>query len=72
LVEALRAQGAGGEREFRLATITQASPLRLQFDGEDTASTRTYTRLASYTVTLGDRVLCGRIGTTWTVLGKVI
>lgn len=60
-----------GLRPFRLATVSQASPLRVRFDGETVASTRDYTRLANYTPTVGDRVVMGRVGSTWTAFGKV-
>jgi hypothetical protein len=72
LIEALRIAAPELDDWTCLASVTGTSPLRLMFDGEDTASTRDYTRLSSYTPTLNDRVLCARVGSTWTVLGKVV
>jgi hypothetical protein len=56
----------------RIATVTGTSPLNIQFDGETAASSRTYTRLSSYTPSVGDRVLLSRISSTWVVLGKIV
>lgn len=42
------------------------------FDGETTASTRTYPHLSSYAPAANDRVLLIGAGTTWVVLGKVV
>lgn len=44
----------------------------IQFDGESSASIRTYPYLSSYAPAANDRVLLGRAGHTWVVLGKVI
>lgn len=54
---------------FRLGTITGG---KVKFDGEESASQKTYKRLGSYTLTNGDRVLLVRISGTYVVLGKVI
>ncbi|MED4586679.1 hypothetical protein P9578_28390 [Brevibacillus choshinensis] len=60
---------------FRLgkisATYTSGRPPVL-FDGETTASTRIYPYLASYTPVANERVLLGKVGNGWVVLGKVI
>lgn len=42
------------------------------FDGESTASTKTYSYLGSYTPTIGDRVLLISAGTSWVILGKIV
>jgi hypothetical protein len=59
---------------FALGTIpdtyTTGRPT-IEFDGESSASTRTYPYLSSYTPTAEDRVLLARVGQTWVVLGKV-
>lgn len=52
-------------------TYTSGRPTVL-FDGETTASSRTYTYLASYTPTAGDRVLFAKVGTGGVVLGKIV
>lgn len=60
---------------FRLGTIpgdyVSGRPT-VQFDGESTASTRTYPYLASYTPAAGDRVLVAMVGHSGVVLGKVV
>lgn len=56
---------------LRLATITSTSPLRVQFDGEATASPKTYKRLGSYSPVLGHRVLAARVGRSWVILGQI-
>lgn len=52
-------------------TYTGGRPT-IVFDGEATASTKTYPYLSSYTPAANDRVLLLRVGHTWTILGKVI
>lgn len=44
---------------------------RIQFDGESSASTKTYPYLSSYTPAANDRVLLGQAGHGWVVLGEV-
>ena len=74
LLEALattRRQARAGS-PFRLGTVTAtAGGVAVRFDGETQASGRTYTRLSAYAPTIGDRVLLGRAGSTWVILGKV-
>jgi hypothetical protein len=41
------------------------------FEGEATATTKTYPYLSSYTPTIGDKVLLIRAGSTWVILGKI-
>jgi len=52
------------------ATVTGTSPLQVKVDGASTAVPAS--RLAAYTATLSDRVLCARVGTRLVVLGKVL
>lgn len=59
---------------FALGTVssgyTSGKP-SVRFDGEDSASVKTYPYLSGYSPTANDRVLLARVGRTWTVLGKV-
>ena len=57
------------KNSFRLGTIING---KVQFDGEDTPSQKTYKRLGSYTITDGDRVLLARLSGSYIILGKVI
>lgn len=63
------------QASFRLGTIpadyTSGRP-KVQFDGETTASTRTYPHLASYTPAANDRVLVAMVGKGGVVVGKII
>lgn len=52
------------------ATVTATSPLTVKVDGASTAVPAS--RLAAYTPTLSDRVLCAQVGTRLVVLGKVL
>jgi len=45
---------------------------RVLFDGETSASARTYPYLAGYTPAAGDRVLLAQVGRGWVVLGKIV
>lgn len=60
---------------YKLGTIdtahTSGSP-KVTFDGESVVSTKTYTRLSSYTPTANDRVLLLVVGATYVILGKII
>ena len=57
------------KKVFKLGTIVDG---KVQFDGEDTPSEKNYTRLNSYTITMGDRVLLAVVGGTYVILGKVV
>lgn len=59
---------------YRLATVTSTSGgVSVQFDGETSASTKKYKRLASYSSpAVSDRVLLVKAGGTYVILGKVI
>lgn len=58
---------------YRLALITAigSGGVSVQFEGEDTASDKTYTVVQSYHPTLGDRVVMLNISGTYIVLGSV-
>ena len=43
----------------------------LIFDGQTTATTKRYKRLASYTPAAGDRVLVAKISGSYVILGKI-
>lgn len=57
------------ECPFRLGKIVSG---KVQFDGEDTPSAKTYKRLGSYPLTNGDKVLLAAVAGTYVILGKVI
>nr|DAG11726.1 MAG TPA: hypothetical protein [Caudoviricetes sp.] len=61
------------DTSFRLAAITaiDSGGVSVQFEGEDTASDKTYTVVQSYHPTLGDRVVMLNISGTYIVLGCV-
>lgn len=60
---------------FSLGTIsssyTSGRP-QIVFDGESTASTRTYPYLSSYTPAANDRVIIAIVGHGGVILGKII
>lgn len=59
---------------FALGTVDEgytAGRPRVRFDNETTASVATRPYLSSYTPAAGDRVLLGRVGHGWVVLGRV-
>lgn len=69
-------QGSSDKRSaFRLGKIpadyTGGRP-RVQFDGETTASTKTYPYLNRYTPAANDRVLVAKVGNGWVVIDKVV
>jgi len=45
---------------------------RIVFDGESSASTKTYPYLARYSPTANDRVLLIKAGSTWVVVDKIV
>jgi hypothetical protein len=71
----LFAGGAEARLHLRLATIpgtyTSGRPTVI-FDGEGTASTRTYLYLSSYVPAAGDRVLVAMVGRSGIILGKPV
>jgi hypothetical protein len=75
IVEALREASRTEPSPFRLATVTGTAGGGVQviFDGEGTASTKSYRRLESATGLLAtERVLMAKVGTSWVVLGQVV
>lgn len=57
----------------RLATVTSVTGgLFVRFDGEASASTRSYARLNTYTPSVSHRVLMVRSGNTWVALGSIV
>ena len=56
----------------RYAVVTQANPLRIKFDGEETSSDRDYNRLSSYNPQLNDRVVVDVDEGKYLILGKVV
>ena len=60
---------------FKIGTIPSdyvSGRPTIQFDGESTASTRTYPYLDSYTPTANDRVMLAVVGHGAIILGKII
>lgn len=58
--------------ELITATVITTSPFTVQFDGEDTPSTRVYNRLASYSPTIGDKVVFLYQNSLYICIGKVV
>lgn len=58
---------------FYLATVGSytTAGATLIFDGQTTATTKRYKRLASYTPAAGDRVLVAKISGSYVILGKI-
>ena len=59
---------------MRLATVTSTSGgISVQFDGETTASSKKYKKLASYSSpAVNDRVLLVHVGGTYIIVGKIV
>lgn len=74
LIETIRGQ-PDTKQYFRLGAIpgdyVSGRP-SVQFDGESSASTKTYPYLSSYTPAANDRVLLSRVGNGWVVLGMIV
>lgn len=64
-----------GRDTFKLGTIpagyTSGRPT-VQFDGEDSSTTKTYPYLSSCTPTASDRVLVAIVGHGGVILGKIV
>ena len=59
--------------EYKLGTVTSTSGgVFVRFDGETTASQKSYKRLASYSPAVNDRVLLIKVGGTYIILGRVV
>ena len=60
--------------EYRLASVVSLFSTghpKIKFDGEESASEKKYSYLASYTPQSGDRVFLVRVSGTYIILGKV-
>ena len=55
-----------------ISAVDNSNGLQLIIDGEDTATTKKYTYMASYVPEADDRVLIEEIGGSYVILGKVI
>ena len=65
------AQGSSFKIGSIASSYTSGRPA-VKFDGESTASTRTYPYLSSYTPQANDRVLVAIVGHSGVVVGKII
>lgn len=72
LIVALDGARSSQKSAFRLGVVTGTTGgVQVKFDGETITSPKAYKRLGSYTVTVNDRVLLAKVGSTWVVLGNV-
>ena len=55
-----------------ISAVDDANGLQLIIDGEDTATTKKYTYMASYVPQANDRVLIEEISGSYVIMGKVI
>lgn len=62
------------EKTFYLGTVggVSASGVTIVFDGQTTATAKSYKRLASYSPAPGDRILAVKISGSYVVLGKIV
>mgnify|MGYP003586475449 CR=1 FL=1 len=63
-----------GNALYRLGTVTSLFAIgtaQIRFDGEEVASEKEYSYLASYAPVIGDRVLITQASGTYIILGKV-
>lgn len=75
LLEIIRTVAPAAPPAFALGTVDEAYTSGLptvRFDDETTASTRGRPHLDGYTPTAADRVLLGRAGGGWVILGRVV
>lgn len=52
--------------------VTAASPLEVEFDGDDGRATRVKLGASTYTPAAGDRVFLLKLGVQWVVVDKVV
>lgn len=78
-IEFLEITSGGNVRDsptFKIGAIaagpTSNNKPPVQFDGETTASTKGYGYLASYTPSVGDRVLLAAVGRGFVIIGKIM
>ncbi len=62
----------GNKHMIKWATVTNVSPFNVQFDGELTASPKTYKRLSVYAPVVNDRVVFLVIAGQYLCLGNFI
>ena len=55
-----------------ISAVDNDNGLQLIIDGEDSATTKKYTYMASYVPTANDRVLIEEVGGSYVIMGKVI
>ena len=55
-----------------ISAVDNSNGLQLIIDGEDTATTKKYTYMASYVPAENDRVLVEEVGGSYVIMGKVI
>lgn len=55
-----------------ISAVDNSNGLQLIIDGEDTATTKKYTYMASYVPAANDRVLVEEVGGSYVIMGKVI
>ena len=55
-----------------ISAVDNTNGLQLIIDGEDTATTKKYTYMASYVPAANDRVLVEEVGGSYVIMGKVI
>ena len=55
-----------------ISAVDNSNGLQLIIDGEDVATTKKYTYMASYVPAANDRVLVEEIGGSYVIMGKVI
>lgn len=56
----------------KIAEVDNVKGIKIIIDGENEPTKKTYTYLASYVPTVGDRVLIEDVGSSYVILGKVI
>jgi len=73
-VDEAKASKQQPESNIKLATVTSVSSGRafVRFFGEDTAATKKYPQLSSYSPTVGDKVALLKQGNTYIILGKIL
>lgn len=68
LIKEMIGDGTNKNKPFRLGTIQNN---KVKFDGENTVSNKSYTKLNDINLTDGDRVLLASISGTFIILGKI-
>ena len=56
----------------KISAVDDDNGLQLIIDGEDAATTKKYTYMASYVPTANDRVLIEEVGGSYVIMGKVV